>query len=83
MARVAGYFCLPACGDKCANQFTDMTFNDNKLEVFRLGTPGINFGIRAATNIKRGEFVDEHVGEYMSGEDLHNQDPSQPFYSLH
>ncbi|XP_067928328.1 histone-lysine N-methyltransferase NSD2-like isoform X2 [Watersipora subatra] len=68
--RMLYYECHPAscpCGDKCQNQrFQRRRYP--KQEPFRTGDER-GWGLKAKTDIKRGEFVNEYVGELITEEE--------------
>ncbi|XP_072119760.1 uncharacterized protein nsd1a isoform X3 [Mobula birostris] len=69
--RMLMYECHPAvcpAGEKCQNQcFTKRQYPE--VEILR--TPGRGWGLLAKYNIKKGQFVNEYVGEVIDEEECY------------
>ncbi|XP_055498895.1 histone-lysine N-methyltransferase NSD2-like isoform X2 [Leucoraja erinacea] len=69
--RMLMYECHPAvcpAGEKCQNQcFTKRQYPE--VEILR--TPGRGWGLLAKYNIKKGDFVNEYVGEIIDEEECY------------
>uniref|UniRef100_A0AAV2JH78 Histone-lysine N-methyltransferase, H3 lysine-36 specific n=1 Tax=Knipowitschia caucasica TaxID=637954 RepID=A0AAV2JH78_KNICA len=71
--RMLLYECHPqVCpsGDRCCNQdFTKRLYPDTKI----IKTPGKGWGLISLRDIKKGEFVNEYIGELIDEEECHSR----------
>ncbi|KAK7904576.1 hypothetical protein WMY93_017183 [Mugilogobius chulae] len=57
-------------GDRCCNQdFTKRLYPDTKI----IKTPGKGWGLISLRDIKKGEFVNEYIGELIDEEECHSR----------